>query len=121
MCTQAAQDALRARRAFESGQREARAKESEAARKRATLLEEEKRLREEQKQQKELLIALEIQRERDEFLRNQAVRNEWIAKEKEAADAVRSRNLGHRVVLADSIDTRADAKKKVRRCICCGN
>ena len=116
---QAALDALRARRAFEAGQREAREREAEAARKRRDMIEEEKRLREEQKQAKELLVALEIQKERDEFERNPRVRNEWVAKERAEAEALRERNMAHRVQLAASIDDRADARRKVRRPLPC--
>lgn len=104
-------DAIRARRAFEAGQREARRKDMEEAKKRKALQDDLIAARIEQQERKEMMIALEIQREREEFERNSEVRSEWLAKEKSAVTAERHRNLRHKDDLISDISKRERDRK----------
>lgn len=66
---QAARDALRAKRAAEQAERDWRRKESEEARKKAMVESSLKQARTEQMQQKEHFMAVQAQRERNDFER----------------------------------------------------
>lgn len=57
---------------------------------------------------------MEIKREREEFQRNQKVRNEWLVKEAAVVDEERARNLKHKDGLIGSIDERAAVRRAQR-------
>lgn len=107
---QADRDALRAKRAQEQAEREWRKKEAEEARKKA---ETEAMLidaRKNQMQQKEHYLAVQAQRERNEFERVLRAQKELVEKERREELEARKKRLSH----ADEVRTQIREKEQLR-------
>jgi hypothetical protein len=102
------------RRAFEAGQRKARHEAEERERKRAEMYAELKRARDEQLKLKEVTRAMEIQKERDEFERNQAARREWMASERRVMEDRRDRDRHHVKAVLQQAEEKLAAVKEAR-------
>jgi Trichohyalin-plectin-homology domain len=114
MDTRAAIDELRARRAFEAGQREARQKEAEKARKQAAAIEELKRERIAQLATKQSRLAVEVEADKAEFERARKIQEEWIAQEEEAARIKDLHNKEHlRALQRQKEEKELEAKQRV--------
>jgi len=93
---QASRDALRAKRAAEQAEREWRRKEAEEARKKAMVESSLKQARTEQMQQKEHFMAVQAQRERNDFERVLRAQKELIEKEQREEGIKHKDRIVHR-------------------------
>lgn len=107
-------DELRARRAFEAGERAARRKAAAEARKRREDLENLARVREEQRQHKEEQMAALIAQEQEAFERIKKVQEETAQREREEDEKKRRENLKHKDELLTMIQEREKQAKKER-------
>lgn len=103
---QAERDALRAKRAQEQAERDWRAKEAAEAHKKAETEAMLEQARHQQMMQKEHYLAVQAQRERQEFERVLRAQKELVEREKREEEEVRKKRLTH----AD--DVRAQIRKK---------
>ncbi|XP_076438329.1 cilia- and flagella-associated protein 45-like isoform X2 [Babylonia areolata] len=103
---QAERDALRAKRAQEQAERDWRAKEATEARKKAETEAMLEQARHQQMMQKEHYLAVQAQRERQEFERVLRAQKELVEREKREEEEVRKKRLSH----AD--DVRSQIRKK---------
>lgn len=103
---QAERDALRAKRAQEQAERDWRAKEAAEAKKKAETEAMLERARHQQMNQKEHFLAVQAQRERQEFERVLRAQKELVEREKREEEDMRKKRLSH----AD--DVRAQIRKK---------
>ena len=111
---QARVDEIRARRAYEEGQRKERQRELEAARRRKAIMEEVKRTRDWQLEQREMQLAFEVQGEKEEFAQNQRLRDEWMEEEARARQRRREADLEHARQLREENYIREERRRKER-------
>lgn len=107
----AAQDELRARRAFEAGQRAERQRALDRARKEAEALEELRKARLAQLEDRQRRLAEEIEVDKAEYSRAMAVQRQWVESERAATDALRSANRDHVAALLRQKEEAEAAKK----------
>ncbi|XP_060572410.1 cilia- and flagella-associated protein 45-like isoform X2 [Ruditapes philippinarum] len=107
---QADRDALRAKRAQEQAEREWRKKEAEEAKKKAVTEAMLIDARKNQMQQKEHYLAVQAQRERNEFERVLRAQKELVEKERREDIEARKKRLVH----ADDVRTQIREKEQVR-------
>lgn len=105
------QDELRAKRAFEAGQRAERERALERARKEAKALEELRAARLQQLEDQQRRLAEEIEVDKAEYARAMAVQEQWVASERAASDARWQANREHVSALLRQKDEAEAAKK----------
>jgi hypothetical protein len=105
------QDELRARRAFEAGQRAERQRALDRARKEAAALEELRRARLAQLEDRQRRLAEEIEVDKAEYNRAIAVQQQWVEAERQSAEAQRTANREHVAALLRQKQEMEAAKK----------
>jgi hypothetical protein len=105
------QDELRAKRAFEAGQRAERQRVLERARKEADTLEDLRRARLAQLEDRQRRLAEEIELDKAEYYRAVAVQKQWVESERATTDAQRSANRDHVAALLRQKEDAESAKK----------